>query len=91
MRISPDHNGAVHVANVNNFKWCIFNIPAYAHLGHVGELAGHAHWVGIGAVVVAGALAGIIGKFTENDAEQETGEQDSEEEMELGEEAPVKG
>lgn len=61
--------------------------PAYAHLGHVGELAGHAHWVGLGAVVVAGALAIAIGKLTEN----ETDEDDSEDEIELGEEAPVEG
>ena len=35
---------------------------ANAHLGHIGEVAGHAHWIGIGAVIVAGALAGLIGK-----------------------------
>ena len=69
----------------------IFTSPAYAHLGHVGELAGHAHWVGIGAVVVAGALAGVIGKLTENNADQDGLEQDVEEEMELGDEAPVEG
>lgn len=61
--------------------------PAYAHLGHVGELAGHAHWVGLGAVVVAGALAAAIGKFTE----QASDEVENEEEIELGEETPVEG
>ncbi|WP_029057650.1 DUF6732 family protein [Stappia stellulata] len=30
---------------------------AAAHGGHVGELAGHAHWVGIAAVAAAAALA----------------------------------
>ena len=65
--------------------------PAYAHLGHVGELAGHAHWVGLGAVVVAGALAGVIGKWTESDADPETDGQCNEEEIELGEEAPAEG
>lgn len=64
----------------------VLSSPAFAHLGHVGELAGHAHWVGIGAVVVAGVLAGAIGKFTEKDSNEE-----SEEEIELGEEAPVEG
>lgn len=61
--------------------------PAYAHLGHVGELAGHAHWVGLGAVVVAGALAAAIGKFKE----QASDEVENEEEIELGEETPVEG
>lgn len=61
--------------------------PAYAHLGHVGELAGHAHWVGLGAVVVAGALAAAIGKLTE----QASDEVENEEEIELGEETPVEG
>ncbi len=66
---------------------CMFSLPAYAHLGHVGELAGHAHWVGLGAVVVAGALAAAIGKLTE----QASDENEIEEEIELGEEAPVEG
>lgn len=73
------------------FSGAFLTSPAYAHLGHVGELAGHAHWVGIGAVVVAGALAGVIGKLTENNADQDGLEQDVEEEMELGDEAPVEG
>jgi len=30
---------------------------AQAHLGHVGELAGHSHWVGVAAVAAAAALA----------------------------------
>ncbi len=61
--------------------------PVYAHLGHVGEIAGHAHWVGLGAVVVAGALAAAIGKLTQKDSDEE----ENEEELELGEEAPVEG
>lgn len=64
----------------------VLTTPAYAHLGHVGELAGHAHWVGLGAVVVAGALAAAIGKLTDKDQGEET-----EEEIELGEEAPQEG
>lgn len=60
--------------------------PAYAHLGHVGELAGHAHWVGLGAVVVAGALAAAIGKLSEKNQDEEI-----EEEVEPGEEALQEG
>lgn len=65
----------------------VLSFPAYAHLGHVGELAGHAHWIGLGAVVVAGALAAAIGKLTEH-AFDEDGNED---EIELGEESPVEG
>jgi hypothetical protein len=35
---------------------------AHAHWGHVGELAGHGHLIGLGAVVAAGALAAILAK-----------------------------
>lgn len=65
----------------------VISSPAYAHLGHVGELAGHAHWVGLGAVVVAGALAVAIGKLTDKASDEE----EHEEEVELDEEAPVEG
>ncbi len=56
---------------------------AYAHWGHVGELSGHGHWIAVGAVVVAGALAGLIGKLKEDgeaeeDAEGETDELEGE-------------
>jgi len=33
---------------------------AYANPGHLGELAGHAHWVGLGAVIVAGAIGAAL-------------------------------
>lgn len=42
---------------------------ASAHVGHVGELAGHSHWIGIGAVVVAGAIAALAGKFRQGEQE----------------------
>ena len=35
---------------------------AHAHSGHVGELAGHAHWVGLAAVLGAAALAALVAK-----------------------------
>lgn len=62
-------------------------MPAYAHLGHVGEVAGHAHWVGLGAVIVAGALAAAIGKLKDKDAREE----EQAEEAETGEEVPAEG
>ena len=36
--------------------------PASAHVGHLGELAGHDHWIAgaaVGAAVLAGVLAGL--------------------------------
>lgn len=30
---------------------------AFAHAGHIGELAGHAHWVGVAALAGAAAVA----------------------------------
>ena len=47
--------------------------PAFAHVGHLGELAGHAHWLGLGAAVAAGAIAAAIAKKKgkKSDAEEE--------------------
>ncbi|WP_422374616.1 DUF6732 family protein [Roseibium sp.] len=33
---------------------------AHAHAGHLGELAGHAHWVGAAALAGAALVAGVI-------------------------------
>ena len=46
---------------------------AHAHLGHVGELAGHSHWVAVGAAVTAAAIAAWLGKrkLDAEDAEAE--------------------
>lgn len=35
---------------------------AHAHVGHVGELAGHAHWIALAAGVIAAAAAAAITK-----------------------------
>ncbi|WP_417671145.1 DUF6732 family protein [Roseibium sp.] len=32
---------------------------AHAHAGHLGELAGHSHWVGVAALAGAALVAGI--------------------------------
>lgn len=34
--------------------------PAYAHLGHVGELAGHGHLAGIAALGAAAVIAAAL-------------------------------
>jgi len=64
----------------------LFAGPAFAHLGHVGEVAGHSHWIGLGAVVVAGIFAAAIGKYTQKDKDEEL-----EEDAEPDEETPVEG
>ncbi len=47
---------------------------AQAHVGHLGELAGHDHWVAAGAIGAAIALAGwniLKGKKDKEEAEVE--------------------
>lgn len=46
--------------------------PAQAHLGHVGEIAGHAHWVGVGALVVAAALGALVLKPNKDNSTDDT-------------------
>ena len=36
--------------------------PAFAHIGHLGEIAGHSHWIGIGAIAVAGVIGALAAK-----------------------------
>ncbi|MEL6735030.1 MAG: DUF6732 family protein [Pseudomonadota bacterium] len=45
--------------------------PAYAHWGHVGEVAGHGHWIAIGAGIGAAALAAWLarGRKSKDDAQ----------------------
>lgn len=33
---------------------------ALAHAGHLGELAGHSHWLGVAALAGAVAIAGLV-------------------------------
>ncbi|MEM7508398.1 MAG: DUF6732 family protein [Pseudomonadota bacterium] len=56
--------------------------PALAHPGHFAELAGHSHWIALGALVAAGALtAWLLGQKDEEEAddEEEAAEEDPEE------------
>ena len=36
--------------------------PALAHPGHLGELAGHSHWLALGALAAAAAIAAVVAK-----------------------------
>lgn len=51
-------------------------VPALAHLGHVGEAAGHSHWIGLAALGVAAAILALLprGKRKEDEATGETTE-----------------
>jgi len=51
---------------------------AHAHLGHIGDLAGHSHWIGLGAVGLAGAIA-VAAALLPTKKRAETDEQDDEE------------
>jgi len=49
-------------------------LPAYADVGHLGNLAGHSHWIALGALgiaIVVGALASAKGKDRSSDAEDD--------------------
>lgn len=48
---------------------------ALAHIGHIGELAGHGHWIALGALGLAAGVAAIAkGKRKDPEAEDETEE-----------------
>ena len=51
---------------------CSFSSAALAHGGHLGELAGHSHWVGVAAFAGAALIAGIVAKVKKR---PETGEE----------------
>ena len=41
---------------------CVFATPASAHIGHLGEVAGHSHWIAAGALGAAALAAWLAGK-----------------------------
>jgi hypothetical protein len=53
-------------------------VPALAHIGHVAEVAGHAHWIGLAAAFGAAALGAWLaaGKDDEEEAEAEISEEE---------------
>lgn len=60
---------------------------ALAHGGHVGELAGHAHWVGVASVFGAAAIAAILAKGKKSESEEASDEEVSDADQEVGESA----
>ena len=58
---------------------------AEAHLGHIGEVAGHSHWLGLGALAAAAAALALLPKKKKDEAgetpqEEASGEPAGEEE-----------
>ena len=48
-------------------------LPAFAHVGHLSDLADHSHWIALGALGIAtvvGALANVKGKGKSPDPEE---------------------
>lgn len=51
---------------------------AFAHGGHLGELAGHSHWIGVAALAGAAAIAAVIAaKGRKKDAAGSEAEQEA--------------
>jgi len=61
--------------------------PASAHIGHLGEVAGHGHWIGLGLIAGAGILAGWLGTGDMPEAETDEDETPETEECPAGCEA----
>ena len=53
--------------------------PAYAHPGHLAEVAGHGHWLGAAAIGAAIAIGLVIGLKGRKASEEEVAEDESEE------------
>ncbi len=59
----------------------VFATPAMAHVGHIGEAAGHGHWIAgiaIGAAVGIGLWGALKGKKDPKAAPQEEAEAEEE-------------
>ncbi|WP_428643027.1 DUF6732 family protein [Roseibium sp.] len=50
----------IHRTILAGLAAAILPTSAFAHGSHLGELAGHSHWVGVAALAGAALVAGII-------------------------------
>lgn len=58
--------------------FAVLATPASAHVGHLGEVAGHGHWIAAGALGAAALAAWLAGKGKKTEeAEPETEEADA--------------
>lgn len=51
--------------------------PALAHVGHIGEVAGHAHWIALGAIGLAAAVGALAAKGRRDDEVSDEAEEDT--------------
>ncbi len=50
----------IHRTILAGLAAAVLPTSAFAHGGHLGELAGHSHWVGVAALAGAALVAGVI-------------------------------
>ncbi|MEM7242277.1 MAG: DUF6732 family protein [Pseudomonadota bacterium] len=50
--------------------FCLATFPSFAHVRHLGEIAGHSHWIGLGAIALAGVLAAVKGTSKAKEPEE---------------------
>lgn len=53
--------------------------PAWAHIGHLGEVAGHGHWIAAGALGAAALAAWLAGKGKKSEESEPEAEEELEE------------
>ncbi|MCV0425845.1 MAG: hypothetical protein K5905_10250 [Roseibium sp.] len=71
----------IHRTLLAGLSAALLPTSAFAHGGHLGELAGHSHWVGVAALAGAALVAGLVAlkgrKTKETDETQDVqGEED---------------
>ena len=59
----------------------LFPVPAFAHWGHLPELAGHSHWIGMAAAAAAAAAAWGLRENSEDSSNDEETYEEIEEEL----------
>lgn len=64
------------------FVFAVTVEPARAHFGHLGELAGHGHWVAAGVLVAGGLAAAWLAGLKDRDEEEDVAEETPADEVE---------
>ena len=64
-----------HIVYSISVSMALMPVPAFAHWGHVGELAGHGHAIAIGAAAAAAALAAWIASQREDETSDDADEE----------------
>ena len=56
--------------------------PAFAHIGHLADVGGHDHWIALGGIAIAGAIALLGGRKKADETQVEDDAEDHDEEEE---------